>query len=150
MCGKNMNTEENEIFIQVNNIGFTFFFDRRMKHNLVSPAFLAFFNFGKGRTFLSSENSAKEVTAKSIVDNLHPFYPNYVDSIRCNNVFHYMGQKVGRCSDNKLRVCKMYRLGFEYEGYSFSFPFLLDRSLDKPAILGREALTLMMNHNPIK
>ena len=34
----------NEIFIQVKGIGFTFLLDKRMRHNLISPAFLAFFN----------------------------------------------------------------------------------------------------------
>ena len=30
---------------------------------------------------------------------------------------------------------------FEHEGYTFFFPFLLDKNLDKPAILGRESLS---------
>ena len=34
----------NEIFIQVKGIGFAFLLNKKLKHNLVSPAFLAFFN----------------------------------------------------------------------------------------------------------
>lgn len=34
----------NHIFIQIRGIGFTFLLDKRMKHNFISPAFLAFFN----------------------------------------------------------------------------------------------------------
>ena len=40
-----MNIEKDEIFIKVKGIGFVFLLDKRMKHNLISPAFLAFFDF---------------------------------------------------------------------------------------------------------
>ena len=134
-----MNTEKNEIFIQVKGIGFTFLLDKRIKHNLISPAFLAFFNFGGRRMYSLSENNIGEVNTKPVYDNLKPFLPDYVDPISTNDVFHYVGKKVGRCKDNKLRVCKVFMLGFEHEGCTFSFPFLLDKSLDEPAILGRES-----------
>ena len=134
-----MNTEKNEIFIQVKGIGFTFLIDKRMKHNLISPAFLAFFNLGVRQMYSLPKNNIKEVNTKPAYDNLQPFLPEYVDSISSNDVFHYVGKKVGRCKDNKLRVCKVFMLGFEHEGCTFSFPFLLDKSLDEPAILGRES-----------
>ena len=140
----------NEIFIQVKGIGFTFLIDKRMKHNLISPAFLAFFNLGEKQMYSLSENNIREVNTKPAYDNLKPFLPEYVDSISSNDVFHYVGKKVGRCKDNKLRVCKVFMLGFEHEGCTFSFPFLLDKSLDEPAILGRESLNhiikVMMKH----
>ena len=85
------------------------------------------------------ENNIGEVNTNPVYDNLQPFLPDYVDSISTNDVFHYVGKKVGRCNDNKLRVCKSFMLGFEHEGCTFSFPFLLDKSLDEPAILGRES-----------
>ncbi len=129
----------NEIFIQIKGIGFTFLLDKRMKHNLISPAFLAFFNFGGRQMYSLSENNIGEVNTNPVYDNLQPFLPDYVDSISTNDVFHYVGKKVGRCKDNKLRVCKVFRLGFEHEGCTFSFPFILDKSLDVPAMLGREA-----------
>ena len=134
-----MNTEKNEIFIQVKGIGFTFLIDKRMKHNLISPAFLAFFNLGEKQMYSLSENNIREVNTKPAYDNLKPFLPEYVDSISTNDVFHYVGKKVGRCKDNKLRACKVFMLGFEHEECTFSFPFLLDKSLDEPAILGRES-----------
>ena len=86
------------------------------------------------------ENNIREVNTNLVYDNLQPFLPDYVDSISTNDVFHYVGKKVGRCNDNKLRVCKVFIFEFEYEGCTFSFPFLLDKSLNKPAILGRESL----------
>lgn len=135
-----MNTEKDEIFIQVKGIGFTFLLDKQMKHNLISPAFLAFFNLGEKQVYSLPENDTREVNTKPVYDNLQPFLPEYVDSINTNDVFHYVGKKVGICKDNKLRICKVFMLGFEYEGCTFSFPFLLDKSLDKPAILGKESL----------
>lgn len=134
-----MNTEKNEIFIQVKGIGFTFLLDKRMKHNLISPAFLAFFNLEERQMYSLPENNIGEVNTNPVYDNLQPFLPDYVDSISTNDVFHCVGKKVGRCKDNKLRVCKVFRLGFEHEGCTFSFPFILDKSLDVPAMLGREA-----------
>ena len=129
----------NEIFIHIKGISFTFLLDKRMKHNLISPAFLAFFNLEERQMYSLPENNIGEVNTNPVYDNLQPFLPDYVDSISTNDVFHYVGKKVGRCKDNKLRVCKVFRLGFEHEGCIFSFPFLLDKSLDVPAMLGREA-----------
>lgn len=132
--------QEYEIFIQVKSIGFTLLLDKRMKHNLISPAFMTFFNLRKRQMYSFPENDIREVNTKPAYNHLQPFLPGYVDSISTNDVFHYVGKKVGRCKDNKLRICKVFRFGFEYKGYTFSFPFLLDKSLDKPAILGKESL----------
>lgn len=129
----------NEIFIHIKGISFTFLLDKRMKHNLISPAFLAFFNLEERQMYPLPENNIGEVNTNPVYDNLQPFLPDYVDSISTNDVFHYVGKQVGRCKDNKLRVCKVFRLGFEHEGCTFSFPFILDKSLDVPAMLGREA-----------
>ena len=129
----------NEIFIQTKGMGFTFLLDKKMKYNLISPAFLAFFNFEQKQMYSLSDNNIREVNTKPSYDNLQPFLSDYVDSISTNDVFHYVGKKVGRCKDNKLRVCKVFMLGFEHEECTFSFPFLLDKSLDEPAILGRES-----------
>lgn len=133
-------TGKDEIFIQIKGIGFTFFLDKRIKHNLISSAFLTFFNLGERQMYSLPENNIGEVNTKPAYDNFQPFLLEYVDSISTNDVFHYVGKKVGRCKDNKLRVCKVFMLGFEYEGCTFSFPFLLDKSLDKPAILNKESL----------
>ena len=127
------------LFIQMEGIGFTCLLNKRMKHNLINPAFLAFFHLGERQMYSLSENNIREVNTKPVYDNLQPFLPDYVDSISTNDVFHYVGKKVGRCKDNKLRVCKVFKFEFEYEGYTFSFPFLLDKSLNVPAILGFES-----------
>lgn len=113
----------NEIFIHIKGIGFTFLLDKKMKHNLIGPAFLAFFNLRKRQTYSLPKNNMREVNTKPAYNHLQPFLPEYVDSISTNDVFHYVGKKVGRCKDNKLRICKVFRFGFEYEGYTFSFSF---------------------------
>ena len=41
-----------KILIQVKDVGFTFLLDKRMKHNLISPTFLAFFKTDKQRDLL--------------------------------------------------------------------------------------------------
>lgn len=133
--------QNNKIFIHVKGVGFTFLLDKRMKHNLISPAFLSFFNLGERQMYSLPVDNIREVNTKPAYDNLQPFLSKYADSININNAFHYVGKKVGRCKDSKLRICKVFMLEFEFEGYTFSFPFLLDRNLDKPAILGRESLS---------
>ena len=120
----------NEIFIQTKGIGFTFLLDKRMKHNLISPAFLSFFNLGERQMYSFPIDNIREVNTKPAYDNLQPFLPEYADSINFNNVFHYVGKKAGRCKDNKLRVCKVFMLEFEYEECTFSFLFLLDKNLN--------------------
>lgn len=139
-----MNTEKDEIFIQAKGIGFTFLLDKRMKHNLISLAFLAFFNLGEKQMYSLPIDNIREVNTKPAYDNLQPFLPEYADSINLNNVFHYVGKKVGRCKDNKLRICKVFMLEFEYEGCTFSFPFLLDKSLKIPTILGSESFNYII------
>lgn len=66
----------NEIFIQTKGIGFTFLLDKRMKHNLISPAFLAFFNLGERQMYALPIDNIREVNTKPAYDNLQPFLPN--------------------------------------------------------------------------
>lgn len=134
----------NEIFIQTQSIGFTFLLDKKMKYNLISPAFLDFFNFEQKQMYSLPDNNIRDVNTKPAYDNLQPFLSEYVDSISTNDVFHYVGKKVGRCKDNKLRVCKVFMLEFEFEGCTFSFLFLLDKSLKIPAILGLESFNYII------
>lgn len=134
-----MNIKKDKIFIQIKGIGFTFIQDNTRRHNLISPAFLAFFNFREKQTYSFSKNQMKEVNTKPNYDNSQPFLPEYMDAISNDDVFHYIGKKVGRSYDNRLRVCKVFMLEFDYEGQSFSFPFFLDKSLNVPAIIGQES-----------
>ena len=117
----------NEIFIHIKGIGFTFLLDKKMKHNLIGPAFLAFFNLRKRQMYSLSDNNIREVNTKPVYDNLQPFLPDYVDSISTNNIFHYVGKKVGLCKDNKLKKCKAVKFKFEYEGCPYTMLFFVDK-----------------------
>lgn len=130
----------NEFFIQIKGVGFAALIDKRIKHNLISPALLAFFNLVERRMYSFPMSNIGEVNTKLTYDHFQPFLPDYVDSISTNDVFYYTGKKVGRCKDDKLRKCKVFRLEFEYEGHTFSFPFMLDKSLGGAVLLGKEAI----------
>lgn len=135
-----MNMKANELFIQVKGIGLAALIDKRMRHNLINPALLAFFNLGERRMYSLSMSKIGEVNTRPTYDHSQPFLPDYVNAISTNDVFHYVGKKVGRCKDDKLRICKVFRLEFEHEGHTFSFPFLLDKSLNEAVLLGKEAI----------
>ena len=116
-----------KILIQVKDVGFTFLLDKRMKHNLISPTFLAFFKTDKQRNSLLN-NGIGEVNIKPEYNNSLPFLPSYVDSISLEDTFHYVGKKIVWCSDNKFRECKAVKLNFEYEGHPYSELFFIDKS----------------------
>lgn len=67
-----------KILIQVKGLGFTFLLDKRMKHNLISPTFLAFFKIGKQRDSLLN-NDIEAVSTKPEYNSL-PFLPSYIDN----------------------------------------------------------------------
>ena len=129
----------NKIFIRINGIGFTFLLDEKVKCNLISPAFLAFFNLEGNQKYSLLKYNIGEVNTKPVYDNLQPFLSEYVNSISTNDVFHYVGKKVGKCKDNKLRVCKVFMCEFEYEECKYSFSFLLDKSLNELAVLSKKS-----------
>ena len=125
-----------KILIQVKDVGFTFLLDKRMKHNLISPTFLAFFKTDKQKDSLLN-NGIGEVNVKPKYNPSLPFLPAYVDSISLEDIFHYVGKKVVWCSDNKFRECKAVKLNFEYEGHPYSELFFVDKSVEEDyAILG--------------
>ena len=128
--------ETNNIYVHVKSLGFTFLLDKRMKHNLINPIFLAFFKIGKQRDSLLN-NDIGEVNIKPEYNNSLPCLPAYVDSISLEDIFHYVGKKIVWCSDNKFRECKAVKLNFEYEGHPYSELFFIDKSIEEDyAILG--------------
>lgn len=128
-----------EIYIDIKGIGFVFLLDKKKKHNFISPAFLNFFNIGEKQKHSPTVNKTEGVDITPAFDNTYPFHPAHVNGINTKDVFRYVGKKVGKCSDNRLRLCKVFILKFEYESQQFSFPFLLDKGLNMPAILGQES-----------
>ncbi len=105
-----------EELIKIKGIGFGVRVDRRRKCNLISPLLLDFFDI---------RGTQNEGIGGCLLD------------YRFDDIFRYVGRAVARCSDNKLRRCKVYKACFEYEGRSFTLPFHLDRSLEVPATMGQ-------------
>lgn len=64
----------NEIFIHIKGIGFTFLLDKKMKHNLIGPAFLAFFNLRKRQMYSLSDNNIREVNTNLSMIICSPFF----------------------------------------------------------------------------
>ena len=97
-----------KILIQVKGVGFTFLLDKRMKHNLISPTFLAFFKTDKQRNSLLN---------------------NDIEAI-----FRLNGSSI---SWYKFRECKAVKFNFEYEEHPYSELFFVDKSVEENyAILG--------------
>ena len=128
--------EFNSIYVEIGSLGFTFLLDKKMKHNFISPIFLAFFKIEKQEYPLLNNNMG-EVSTKLAYNISLPFLPSYIDSISLEDTFHYVGKKVIWCSDNKFRECKAVKLNFEYEGHPYSELFFVDKSAEEGfAILG--------------
>ena len=72
--------ETNNIYVHVKSLGFTFLLDKRMKHNLINPIFLAFFKIGKQSDSLLN-NDIGELNIKPEYNNSLPFLPAYLDII---------------------------------------------------------------------
>ena len=70
--------DKRSLFIRIKGIGFTFLLDKRMKHNLISPTFLAFFKTDKQRDLLWN-NDIEAVSTKSEYNSSLPFLPSYVN-----------------------------------------------------------------------
>lgn len=92
----------NEIFIHIKGIGFTFLLDKKMKHNLIGPAFLAFFNLRKRQMYSLSDNNIREVNTKPVYDNLQPFLPDYVDSISIIIYIPLCGEESGKMQGQQV------------------------------------------------
>lgn len=141
----------NEILISIHNVGFGCLIDKRIKHNLISPDLLDFMTCGIRYPYsIINEDGTEEVITRPKFDPENPFSFESLEScMDFDDVLHYVGKKVVRCRDNKLRVCKEFMLKFECEDCTFSFPFFLDKKLDKPAILGLEAYNIIHNETGI-
>lgn len=129
----------NKIFIRIKGIGFTFLLDKKVKCNLISPAFMSFFNIERRQLYSLPFNNLIEVNTKSVYNDDLPFLPEYLNAVKFDNIFRYIGKKVTRCSDNIFRICKVFKFEFEYEGGRFSISFLLDKSLNELAVLSKKS-----------
>ena len=80
----------------------------RERSTTLSACILAFFNLGRKQTYSLIENNIGEVNTRPVYNNSQPFLPEYVDATNAADVFHYVGKKVSKCCDNRLRLCKVF------------------------------------------
>ena len=118
-----------KIFVQVKGFSFTFNLDSNYRHNLMSPPFLSFFkeDYSETNSLRDNQRAVEQLYSQSkdafptLPDNLHHF--SFVD------VYKPVGQKLIRCSDNKLRICKAIKFSFQINERQYSNVFYLDNSL---------------------
>lgn len=134
------------IFVKIKGMGFTFLLNKKVKCNLISPVLMSFFNIKEKQQYSFPVDNLIEVNTKSVYNDNLPFLPEHLKTINFDGVFHYIGKRVTRCSDNKFRICKIYKFEFEYERSKLSFSFLLDKSLNELAVLGKKSLKQLLNN----
>lgn len=127
-----MRTTGNELYVEVQNVGFSFGVDAKRKCNYVHPAFLSFFNIAD--TLCLKKASDEIVSADDFI------HLENIESMNFSEVFHYCGKQLALCHDHKLRICRIYRFTFECEGRVLTMPFVVDESLTIPGQLGKVAI----------
>lgn len=125
-----------EMYVEVQNVGFGFGVDTKRKRNYVHPAFLSFFNIANTPCHM---NTSDEMVPDDGIIHLE-----YIEQMNFSEAFHYSGKQLALCHDNKLRICRMYRIKFECEGRALTMPFVVDRSLTVPGLLGKVAIEYLM------
>ena len=99
---------QNEIYVEVRNVGFGFGVDAKRKRNYVHPTFLSFFNFAATPCHMNTSDEMVPDDGIIHLENIEP--------MDFSEAFHFCGKQLALCHDNKLRKCCMYRITFECEG----------------------------------
>ena len=117
------------------NVGFGFGVDAKRKRNYVHPAFLSFFNFAATPCHMNTSDEMVPDDGIIHLENIEP--------MDFSEAFHFCGKQLALCHDNKLRICRMYRITFECEGRVQALPFVVDKSLTIPGLLGKVAIEIL-------
>lgn len=107
--------------VYIVNIGFMFEVNSNLKHNLISPVVLEFFD---------GIPESEEVTE----DCAFPF-PISNTNLR-QSIFQNMGQEWAVCSDGIFRKCQVIQCNVEYRTITKSVVFNIDKSIDDKDIVG--------------
>ena len=127
---------QNEIYVEVRNVGFGFGVDAKRKRNYVHPTFLSFFNFAATPCHMNTSDEMVPDDGIIHLENIEP--------MDFSEAFHFCGKQLALCHDNKLRICRMYRITFECEDKALTMPFVVDKSLTVPGLLGKVAIKSLM------
>ena len=123
-----------EIFVTIKGIGFTFLYDKKSPHNLMSPMFLSFFkeNYSSVESLKENQRVVKEIMANS--KEPFPVLPPHLHYFCFVGVYKEVGCEVIKCSDNKFRKCKAVRFTFQLDEKDNTKVFYIDQSLCKKRI----------------
>ena len=131
-----MRVMRNELYVEVQNVGFGFGVDTKRKRNYVHPTFLFFFNFAATPCHMNTSDEMVPDDGIIHLENIEP--------MDFSEAFHFCGKQLALFHDNKLRKCRMYRITFECEGRVQALPFVVDKSLTIPGLLGKVAIKSLM------
>ena len=120
-----------EIFVEIKGLGFVFHCDNSIGHNLISPAFLAFFkeDYSSIGELKANQEAIKKFYAES--SEAFPVLPENLHHYSFVGIFRQLDSNIIRCSDNRFRKCKSIKLNFIKDGMKQSKVFYVDNSLWK-------------------
>lgn len=121
-----MNIRNNKLssdteLVYIEGIGFMFEVNPKLKHNLINPDVLAFFD---------GVPESEEVTQ---------FCAFPLEKAKTNlksSNFHNLGYAWAICSDGLFRKCRMIKCNVQYNNQSFEITFCIDKSLHNQSING--------------
>ena len=116
----NKNSPSTEL-VKIGNIGFVFEVTRNIKHNLISPDILNFFDGIQE----SGESNKDRAFLMPIADT----------NLRLS-IFRYIGENWVVCSDNIFRKCEMIKCKVKQQSIVTTMVFYIDRTLVDGDITG--------------
>ena len=121
MITRNNNTLSYTELVHIGGIGFMFEVNKAIKHNLMSPNVLAFFN---------------EVQASEKVTEDCAFPLPISNTNLCQTYFQHFGDDCVICSDGVFRKCPKVKCKIEYKSNIRDVFFMIDRTLTYKTIGG--------------
>lgn len=121
MNTRNNNTSSYTELVHIGNIGFMFEVDQSLKHNLITPDILTFFD-GVPESGEITENSA--------------FSHAIIQTDLRKSLFQYIGYDWVVCSDGVFRKCQKVKCRVELNSTPNTVVFHIDRSLADGTIAG--------------
>ena len=121
MNTRNNNTSSYTELEHIGGVGFMFEVNKSLKHNLISPDVLAFFD-----GVLESEEVTEECAFPLPISNTNSH----------QSIFQHIGDDWAVCSDDKFRKCQKVKCRIEYNSNTHIAVFHIDKTLADREIAG--------------
>ena len=121
MNTRNNNTSSYTELEHIGGVGFMFEVNKSLKHNLISPDVLAFFD-----GVLESEEVTEECAFPLPISNTNSH----------QSIFQYIGDDWAVCSDGIFRKCQKVKCRIEYNSNTHIAVFHIDKALADGEIAG--------------